>query len=136
MSNERKSKRQERREKIRKQESRSRLYMILGISIIAVVVVALFVWPTIRDATRPMAEVVSIDPGTHPNPNDNSMGDPSAPIKIEEFSDFQCPYCERFHSGTEPQLRQYYIDTGKVLFTYRSMGNWVSRNMGGSSTES
>jgi protein-disulfide isomerase len=132
MSNERKSKRQERREKIKKQESRSRLYMILGITILAIVVVGLFVMQSLR----PAIGVVDVDPGTHPNPNDNSMGDPNAPIKIEEFSDFQCPYCERFHSDTEPLLRQYYIDTGKVLFTYRSMGNWVSRNVGGTSTES
>jgi protein-disulfide isomerase len=136
MSNERKSKRQERREKIKKQESRSRLYMIVGITIIALVLVGLFVLPTILNATRPVAEVIPVDPGTHPNANDNSMGDPNAPIKIEEFSDFQCPYCERFHSDTEPLLRQYYIDNGKVLFTYRSMGNWVSQNMGGSNTES
>ncbi len=132
MSSERKSKRQERREKIQKQQSRSRLYMILGIVIIAVVVVILFVLPSLR----PAIGVVSVDPGTHPNPNDNSMGDPKAPVKIEEFSDFQCPYCEQFHTNTEALLRQYYIDTGKVLFTYRSMGNWVSRNVGGTSTES
>ena len=132
MSIEKKSKRQERREKIKKQESRSRLYMIVGITIVAIVAVALFIIPTLR----PVAEVVSIDPGTHPNANDNSMGDSNAPIKIEEFSDFQCPFCERFHKDTEPLLRQYYIDTGKVLFTYRSMGNWVSRNVGGASTES
>ncbi|MGE5464103.1 MAG: thioredoxin domain-containing protein [Syntrophothermus sp.] len=132
MSNERKSKRQERREKIKKQESRSRLWMIIAIVIGAALLVFAFVWPSIR----PVAEVVTVDPGTHPNANDNSMGDPNAPIKIEEFSDFQCPYCERFHQDTEPLLRQYYIDTGKVLFTYRSMGNWVSRNVGGTSTES
>ena len=132
MSIEKKSKRQERREKIKKQESRSRLYMIVGITIVAIVAVALFIIPTLR----PVAEVVSIDPGTHPNANDNSMGDSNAPIKIEEFSDFQCPFCERFHKDTEPLLRQYYIDTGKVLFTYRSMGNWVSNNVGGASTES
>jgi protein-disulfide isomerase len=132
MSNERKSKRQERRAKIQKQQSRSRLYMIIGITIIAIVVVILFVLPSLR----PAIGVVNVDPGTHPNANDNSMGDPKAPIKIEEFSDFQCPYCEQFHTTTESQLRQYYIDTGKVLFTYRSMGNWVSRNVGGTSTES
>ena len=132
MSNVRKSKRQERRDKVKKQQSRSRLWMIVLIVLGAALLVFAFVWPSLR----PVAEVVSIDPGTHPNPNDNSMGDPNAPIKIEEFSDFQCPYCERFHSDTEPLLRQYFIDTGKVLFTYRSMGNWVSRNIGGVSTES
>ena len=62
-------------------------------------------------------------------PDGNTMGDPNAPIKIEEFSDFQCPFCGRFHEETEPLLRQYYIDTGKVQFVYRSMGNFVSDNI-------
>ena len=64
------------------------------------------------------------------------MGSADAPVKIEEFSDFQCPYCERFYEETQPLLGQYYIDTGKVQFTYRSMGNWVSGNIGGTKTES
>jgi protein-disulfide isomerase len=132
MSNEKKSKRQERREKIKKQEARSRLVMIGLITLGAALLVFAFVYPSLR----PIAEVVSIDPGTHPNPDDNSMGDPNAPIVIEEFSDFQCPFCERFHEQTEPLLRQYYIDTGQVRFVYRSMGNWVSRNIGGGRTES
>ena len=127
MSIEKKSKRQERREKMKKQESRNRNIMIVLIVLGASLLVFAFLYPTLR----PIAEVVSVDPGTHPNPNDNTMGDPNAPIKIEEFSDFQCPYCERFHEETEPLLRQYYIDTGKVQFTYRSMGNWVSGNIGG-----
>jgi protein-disulfide isomerase len=132
MSNEKKSKRQERREKIRKQEARNRLIMIGLITLGAALLVFAFVWPSLR----PIAEVVTVDPGTHPNPNDNMMGDPNAPIEIVEYSDFQCPFCERFHQQTEPLLRQYYIDTGQVKFVYRSMGNWVSRNIGGGRTES
>jgi protein-disulfide isomerase len=57
------------------------------------------------------------------------MGDPNAPIKLEEFADFQCPFCENFHKNTEPLLKQYYVDTGKVQFTFRSMGNFVSDNI-------
>src|SRR5574342_18709 len=125
MSSEKKSKRQERREKIKKQESRSRIWMIVLIVMGAGLLVFAFVWPSLR----PVAEIVTVDPGTHPNANDNSMGDPNAPIKIEEFSDFQCPFCEKFHQETEPLLRQYYVDTGKVQFIYRSMGNFVSSNI-------
>ena len=125
MSPEKKSKRQERRDKIRQQEQRSRLLTIGLIVVGALFVVFAIVWPQIR----PVAEVVAVDPGTHPNPEDNAMGDPNAPITIEEFSDFQCPFCERFHEETEPLLRQYYIDTGKVRFVYRSMGNFVSDNI-------
>lgn len=127
------SKRQMRREKIRQQERLNRLIMIGSIVAGAVLLVLVFAWPYINPSAKPtataIAEVVSIDPGTHPNPNDNSMGATDAPIVIEEFSDFQCPYCKSFHEGTEPQLRQYYIDTGKVRFVYRSMGNFVSDNI-------
>lgn len=133
MNSERKSKRQERREKIQRQAMRSKL-LAIGLSVVGVLFIALVIFST----RRPTAEVVAIDPGTHPNANDNSMGATDAPILIEEFSDFQCPYCKSFHEGTEPQLRQYYIDTGKVRFVYRSMGNFVSGNIarstGGSAT--
>lgn len=132
MSAEKKSKRQERRERMRQQEMRRRLLTIGLITLGAALLVFAVVWPQIR----PVAEVVDVDPGTHPNANDNSMGDPNAPIRMEEFSDFQCPFCERFHEETEPLLRQYYIDTGQVQFVYRSMGNWVSQNIGGTRTES
>jgi protein-disulfide isomerase len=125
MSAERKSKRQERREKIAQQEKRNRLITI-GLIVLGA---ALVVFAVVLPQLRPVAEVVSVDPGTHPNADDNAMGDPNAPIKIEEFSDFQCPFCERFHQETEPLLRQYYIDTGKVQFIYRSMGNFVSDNI-------
>ncbi len=126
------SKRQARREQMQKRSQRQRLITI-GIIIIGAI---LIVVPIAYQMLKPAAAVVTVDPGTHPNPIDNSMGDPNAPIKIEEFSDFQCPFCERFHKETEPLLRQYYIDTGKVQFTYRSMGNWVSGNIGGANTES
>ena len=132
MSTDKKSKRQERREKMRQQEQRRRLLTIGLISIGAALLVFAVVWPQIR----PVAAVVAADPVTYPNADDNTMGDPNAPIKIEEFADFQCPFCERFHEETEPLLRQYYIDTGKVLFVYRSMGNFVSQNIGGVRTES
>jgi protein-disulfide isomerase len=132
MSPDKKSKRQERREKMRQQEQRRRLLTIGLISIGAALLVFAVVWPSIR----PVAAVVAVDPVTYPNANDNTIGDPNAPIKIEEFADFQCPFCERFHEETEPLLRQYYIDTGKVLFVYRSMGNFVSQNIGSARTES
>ena len=42
------------------------------------------------------------------------LGDPKAKFGIVEFSDFQCPYCRRFHAETFPQLQKSYIDAGKV----------------------
>ena len=51
--------------------------------------------------------------------NDPIRGDPNAPITIIEFSDFQCPFCARFHVQTFPLLFEEYIDTGKVNLVYR-----------------
>ena len=126
------SKRQARREQIKKRDQRQRLITIGLIALGAILIVV----PIVIQMLKPVAGVVAVDPGTHPNANDNSMGAADAPITIEEFSDFQCPFCERFHKDTEPLLRQYYIDTGKVRFIYRSMGNFVSGNIGGVKTES
>lgn len=60
-----------------------------------------------------------------PMVNDNAMGDPNAPIKIEEFSDYQCPFCLRFFNETEAKIMDAYVATGKVYFVYRSFGEFL-----------
>lgn len=132
MSPEKKSKRQERRERMKQRERRNRLITIGIITVAAAFLVFAIVWPQIR----PIAEVVSAEPIPRSNVDRNAVGDPNAPIKVEEFADFQCPFCERFFEQTEPLLMQHYVDTGKVQFVYRSMGNFVSQNIGGARTES
>jgi len=51
--------------------------------------------------------------------DDPWLGDVMAPVIIVEFSDFQCPFCERWAQETLPELKETYIDTGKVVFIYR-----------------
>lgn len=48
-----------------------------------------------------------------------SLGQESAPVTIVEFSDYQCPYCQRHFSTVFPILKKDYIDTGKVKYVYR-----------------
>lgn len=48
-----------------------------------------------------------------------AMGAKDAPITMVEFTDYQCPFCRRFHTTTFLELRKKYIDTGKVRFFSR-----------------
>lgn len=48
-----------------------------------------------------------------------ALGPPDAPVVIEEYSDFQCPYCQRFAQQTAPRILEEYVKTGKVRFVYR-----------------
>jgi protein-disulfide isomerase len=50
-----------------------------------------------------------------------TMGSKDAPMTIVEFTDFQCPYCQRFHVNTFAELKRDYIDTGKVRFVSRDL---------------
>lgn len=50
-----------------------------------------------------------------------AIGSKDAPITMVEFTDFQCPFCYRFHVSTFGELKKNYIDTGKVRFVSRDL---------------
>lgn len=47
------------------------------------------------------------------------QGEESAKVTLIEFSDYQCPFCERFFTQTESKIKTEYIDKGLVKFYYR-----------------
>lgn len=48
-----------------------------------------------------------------------ALGRPDAPVTIVEFSDYECPFCQRFFATTLPTLKKEYIETGKVRYVFR-----------------
>jgi len=48
-----------------------------------------------------------------------SLGPADAPITVVEFSDFQCPFCRRFHDETYQALLDAY--PGQIRFVYRNL---------------
>lgn len=124
--------------------SKNQIYIIIGagcllaVCAVAALLAGIFFFTPLfgNRVVAPLPDFVNVELNPRPQANGNSMGDPDAPIQMVEFGDFQCPFCERFATETEPLLVQNYIETGKVYFTYRSAGNWVSKNIGQGSTES
>jgi len=65
-----------------------------------------------KPATPPQAVFISLD-------DDPVLGYPNAPLTIVEFSDYQCPFCAKFHTQTLPLIIENYVNTGQVKFVYR-----------------
>ena len=49
-------------------------------------------------------------------PRDHVYGNPNAPVSLIEYSDFECPFCKRFHATAKEIVDAY---GGKVNWVYR-----------------
>jgi protein-disulfide isomerase len=47
-----------------------------------------------------------------------TFGRPTAPVKIEDFTDFECPACRALYLQTLRPLIRQYVDTGKVYLVH------------------
>ena len=47
-----------------------------------------------------------------------TIGNESAEVTVIEFGDYRCPYCRQFEMTTFPQIKENYIDTGQVKFSF------------------
>ena len=126
MTNKDISKRQLRREQMRRKETRSRL---LGIGLItagAIFIAFLFIYPMLK----PVGDIADAPQVIRENVDFNAVGNPDAPIRIDEYSDFQCPYCRIFFENTEEELLASYVADGTVYFVYHSFGSFIGEESG------
>ena len=47
------------------------------------------------------------------------MGDADAMLTLVEFTDYQCSFCKRHFTGVLPQIKNDYVDTGKMKYVMR-----------------
>lgn len=50
-----------------------------------------------------------------------TLGDPQAEVQVIEYASFTCPHCARFHENVWPELKENYVDPGRIGFTYREV---------------
>ncbi len=91
-------------------------YLLFGvIVIVALVIAGLLIIPNMQS----IGEIVPVTPNPRPQAQGLAMGDPNAKIKMDVYSDFQCPACKSFAQSLEPQLVEQYISKGLLYLTYR-----------------
>jgi protein-disulfide isomerase len=105
--------------------NRSQLITIPGAIIVAGAIIAIAIVWTTKPAKTPAAQnsgaqtpqvgQVTLAPVTSA---DHIFGNPNAPIKIVEFSDPSCPYCQMFNPTME-QIMTAYGPGGQVAWVYR-----------------
>ncbi len=52
---------------------------------------------------------------------DYSLGRADAPVTVVEYTDYECAFCGGFRTGTYPDIKKNFIDTGKVRFISRDL---------------
>ena len=87
--------------------------VIIGVIVIAIIA------GVVASLSVPASETVNLDMGRTHGTISTAMGspvlgDPSAPITIVEFGDYQCHQCYNWFHNTKPAIFQDYIETGKA----------------------
>ncbi len=104
----------------RKGKSNKPLMIGVAVLILAAVVFGLSFMTSSPEPTSDELPVAAPNAEPFPSELDQfgiSVGPEDAPVVVREFADYQCPACGRFSSASK-QLKQEYVDTGKVRFVY------------------
>ena len=113
MAKKKSSKRQILREERKRKERQQRTFIIGGIVVIALIVIGIFVLPSLK---KP--EIIIVDPGNWPQEDGTALGDSQAPVKIEIFEDFKCSACQIYSSDIEPDLINNEVAKGEVYYVF------------------
>jgi protein-disulfide isomerase len=117
------SKRRELVERRRQQERKQTLTVLVIIALIAVLLIGgAAVYQLLRGRPEQPSLQASTKPlPANPEPNGRAWGPADAPIKIEEYLDYQCPACGAYANQFEPGVVDAFSKSGKVRYEVRSI---------------
>ncbi len=100
----------------------NKLFVPVSIIVAGIVIAGAIFFTGNTDGTNPAVTgtdteptVANVEPVTD---KDHVIGDRNAEIMVIEYSDFECPFCGKFHPTME-QIMSEYGANGKVAWTFR-----------------
>ncbi len=73
----------------------------------------------LSDAYAQVPTPTPMSPSDIPITGAPELGSASAPVLMIEYSDYECPFCQRYIIKTFPQIKENYIDAGKVHYIFK-----------------
>ena len=104
------------------------LYLLIGGGALVAVAVAVVVFAAIGSNSESDSAVPAIvqEESSSPAQDESSQAsnqEESTPkislVTVEEFGDFQCSHCKQFALGMGKQLKEDFVETGKIRFVFR-----------------
>ena len=74
---------------------------------------------TLLAATATLAATPAFAAGSDPRMSDRTLGDPKAPVTMQEYFSLTCTHCAAWGKEVFPDVKAKLIDTGKVFYIYR-----------------
>ena len=111
---------EERRKNNQRQRTLMLTLMIGGLVIVAAAITVAFISSSRVNLSQ--KDIIQPDIDLPLLVDRNTLGDPNAPVVIEEYSDFGCSHCADFALGTKKLIEQEYIESGQVYLVFHSVG--------------
>ncbi len=86
------------------------------ITIVTVIVVAALLFLIIYALPRLTKKATA-----YPSQDGFSVGNPNAPVKVEQFSNYRCSHCRNFSETMEDAFIKKYVEPGQVYMTFYNL---------------
>jgi protein-disulfide isomerase len=87
--------------------------IVIGVVVVAAIALLRQDVPSTQGINEPIART------TYSLADGRAIGPANAPVTLEVWSDYQCPFCQRFATTWEQALSDKYAATGKLRIVYR-----------------